>query len=153
MFCELFGVQPADQPAKVSKCAKPKAAKPKVAKVAKPRASKSVKPMAVDQLGAPFEHVREASPEPADVTQLEYDHLEPDLEPPVNDEWMDEELSEEYMTDEELNYEATSMTEECDHVCGSIGSSPGFFERKTVKVGKQRPPGIAVTFEDDSWIV
>ena len=37
-------------------------------------------------------------------------------------------------------------------IAGSIASSPGFFERREPKLEKKRPPGIAVTFDDDSWI-
>jgi hypothetical protein len=106
-----------------------------------------------EQIGAPFKHVRERSPEPAEVaTQLEYEDLAPE-----SDDWMLEDLDPpaEELTDddEELNYEATSMTDELEHVCGSVGSSPGFFERRVVSIDKKRPPGIAVTFDDDSWIV
>lgn len=154
MFCELFGVPQLPvakaEPGKHSQ-AKPPKAKP--AKKKAPKKPKTIVPMVMDQLGAPFEHTIEDSPEPADIDQLEYESLEL----PTNDEWMEEEIQlPEELTDDEDNdnYEATSMTEDCDEVCGSIGStSPGFFEKKIVKIEKLRPPGIAVTFDDDSWIL
>jgi hypothetical protein len=158
MFCQLFGVEPgrgdavvADKPAPPNPKKAPKA--PKVPKAPKAPKKKGPLPKATteQQECAPFDHIEEASPEPAEILTLQYEDIDVD-----EDAWLEEEHGLEE-SDTESNYEATSMTEEDLHpaLSCSVDSSPGFLlERpaRTVKVDKKRPPGIAVTFDDDAWI-
>jgi hypothetical protein len=138
MFCELFGVsstlpppQPPPQP-KVTK--KPKRVTP----------TTTPQPSHAEQHGAPFKHVEHPSPEPA-----EYDGIH-------GDDWSDVDDDDAgFSSSEEIDaYEGgtTSVAADDFELTGSIGSSPGFFERSVQKLEKKRPPGIAVTFDDDSWI-
>jgi len=128
---------------------------PKPAKVKKPKKKKKgPEPRKAEQECAPFEHVQEASPEPADVADtLEYDLLQED----EFDEWDAESTMD---SDGESNYEVSSISrhDDDDHpdtLFGSVQSSPGFMsglKPSSVTVEKKRPPGIAVSFDDDSWI-
>lgn len=128
---------------------------PKPVKVKKPKKKKKgPEPRKADQECAPFEHVQEASPEPADVADtLEYDLLQED----EFDEWDAETTMD---SDGESNYEVSSVSrhDDDDHpdtLFGSVQSSPGFMsglKSSSVTVEKKRPPGIAVSFDDDSWI-
>ena len=149
MFCALFDVKPAAPvPVPVPVPAKKKALKPKKPKQQHPKAAAAEQTRAV----APFESVRETSPEPAPVEALEYDEiaLEEFDDIPEADEY------EEDASDIEENYDATSMSlSDHEEPCGSLASSPGIFFARRVKEPKDpkhRPPGIALTFDDDSWI-
>lgn len=166
MFCQLFGVESAPPPAtkKQTKVKKSSGeAKPKTTKETKPKTTKETKPRTntnpkkkkkdpepqVIEGGAPFEHIKEESPDPCEMDTLMYEELEDSLEQ-HDDDW--ESVQEEETS---LNYDATSITEDDENMSCSVDSSPGmFFERrmKSVLVEKKRPPGIAVTFDDDSWI-
>lgn len=140
MFCELFGVSSAGTTTS-------KKTKSKSKHVGTPQPSRS------DQQGAPFvvDEVDESlEPEPTDLApQLEYQY--------IRDEWSDADAdADDFSGDEIENYDGctTSITDETsrrDMIIGSIESSPGFFERREPKE-KNRPLGIAVTFDDDSWI-
>lgn len=138
MFSELFNPPVAKPPKAPKKPSKPKA-----------KAKKDPAPSTAQQPSAPFEHVVETSPEAAEVEMLEYEDIE--------EEWdVHEEDSD---AGSEVNYDATSIdpADADDVLCGSIGSSPGFMTAgvaglRSVKVEKKRPPGIAVSFDDDSWI-
>lgn len=137
MFCQLFGVsdaKPAEQPSKKKK----KAPEPTQA--------------AGQEDAAPFQAPRERSPEPMPIP--EYKELEEDNDvAPDDDEW-DECRESDKGSDSDDNYDATSITMSEDNVVGSLESSPGlFFERrKTKEKQQQRPPGIQLSFDDDSWI-
>jgi hypothetical protein len=151
MFSELFAAKPA--PPEKAKATKKKPAPPKKKK---PKAGPE--PQKADQECAPFEHVEEASPEPAKVATLEYDLLQ---EEDYNEWDADDEFQ---LSDDESNYEVSSMSRngddddilEDDVPYGSIQSSPGLFmqglKSTSVQVEKKRPAGIAVSFDDDSWI-
>jgi hypothetical protein len=153
MFCQLFGVEDKKPPPKAPP-AKPKPPPKKSKKkavAAPPPSLPDPKPQNAEQECAPFEHVEEASPEPADVATLEYDVLQ---EEEFEKEW-DEDFEH---SDVESNYEVSSISrhdddeDQADDLYGSIQSSPGVFMKSSIKVEKKRPPGIAVTFDDDSWI-
>jgi hypothetical protein len=139
MFSDLF-VAPKKTPAKPAKPTK---------SVKKPKA-KAVVPSAAEQTAdfGPFEHVVEESPEATLVENtLEYEDID------IDEEWADDAGSD---AGSEINYEATSVdmsVEDTDEFVGSMTSSPGFFTQKTsVEVEKARPPGVSLTFDDDSWI-
>jgi hypothetical protein len=139
MFADLFVPPTANKKT-------PPTSKPKPVK--KPK-KKTIIPSAAEQTAdfGPFEHVVEGSPEATLVENaLEYE----DIDVIIDEEWPEECCSE---AGSEINYEATSVdmsVDECD--VGSMTSSPGFFKRKSVDVEKARPPGISLTFDDDSWI-
>ncbi len=144
MFSELFNAQPLVKPSKTKK-PKKTAAPPKKKKV------KGPEPQDAGQECAPFDHVEETSPEPADIDTLDYDVLQEE------DDFGDFQRSD----DEESNYEVSSISRNDeddlldDLPYGSIQSSPGLFMnefKSSVKVEKKRPPGIALSFDDDSWI-
>lgn len=166
------------KPAKAKAPAKAKPAKAKAPAEAKAKTAKSKKapkPASVTQIASgPFEATREKSPEPAPQRSgaaLDYDDfagpladpladsLADPLADPLEDGWSEGEAHEDEDpgdSDAEIeNYDATSMTMSED-LCGSVESSPGFLndfsDRVTRIVEKKRPPGIAVTFDDDSWI-
>lgn len=104
--------------------------------------SKMMRPAAADKtvsgilenLGAPFDH-EEEFPEPMDMEMMDHD------------EWDTEEKDDE--TDSEYNYDVTSMTS-MEHE-ESVQGSPVF--ERSVFVEPASPPGIPVTFDDESWIV
>ncbi len=135
MFSELFKPVAATQ-SKNNKKRKPAAVKPASAK---------------QHASAPFKATKEKSPEPAQADMLDHE----DIAGPVEDVWDDdysEECKESDASDVE-DYEVTSMTMSDEPLCSSIDSSPGMFFERHVKVeSKKRPPGIAVFFDDDSWI-
>jgi hypothetical protein len=156
MFSELFSAAKAHpKPA-----AKKKTAKKKPAAAAPKKKKAGPEPHSVDQECAPFDHIEEASPEPAKVATLEYDILQ---EEDYN-EWDVEEDEFQLSDDDESNYEVSSVSRNGDEddledeaPYGSIQSSPGLFMQglksmSSVKVEKKRPAGIAVSFDDDSWI-
>jgi len=96
------------------------------------------------QYAAPFEH-EEEFPQPMDMDML------------GQDEWNEEHCS---FTDDDDddNYDATSISTEPDCVMehGSLQGSPIFkksHEGKSVVVEPKSPPGIPVTFDDESFIV
>lgn len=138
MFSDLF-------------CTPSKPNKPKVVK--KPKKTKTIAPSAAEQTAefGPFEHVIEESPEATLVENtLEYED--------IDEEWEDETGA---CSDagSEINYEATSVdmsVDDPEDFVGSMSDSPGFFKIKRkngmVEVEKARPPGISLTFDDDSWI-
>ena len=143
MFCELFGVD-------AEKAATTATEKTKKKKAQQP------KPAAAEQkrTAAPFKSVREKSPEPAEVPDvLEYDTIVAEV-----DDWAeDEECRESEARSEDDNYDVTSMTmsepePEPEGTFGSVDSSPGVFFERRVKDPKKRPAGIALAFDDDSWI-
>ena len=102
---------------------------------------------------APYECVREESPEPYEnPDDLEYDVID-DC---VDDTDIDSD-------DESVNYEISSLCGniESPHAAAELCHSPvedrklaAFFDRTTVvKIERpERPKGIAVSFDDDSWI-
>lgn len=152
MFSELFSAAKSHPtPAKSAK--KKKAPAPKKKKKTGPE------PHPADQECAPFDHIEEASPEPAKVATLEYDLLQ---EEDYNEWDADDDFQ---LSDDESNYEVSSVSRNGDDddilddevPYGSIQSSPGLFMQglkstSSVKVEKKRPAGIAVSFDDDSWI-
>jgi hypothetical protein len=146
MFCALFDVKPA-APVPAPVPVKKKALKPKKPKQPKAAAAEQTRDV------APFESVREKSPEPAPVEALDYEivgALEEFDDIPEADEYEGD------ASDIEENYDATSMSlSDHEEPCGSLDSSPGIFFARRVKEPKDpkhRPPGIALTFDDDSWI-
>lgn len=148
MFSDLFK-NPEKKAKKTAAVTKPK--KPKNPK--KPKKEKDTVPVpsAAQQTTdyAPFDHVVEESPEATQAETLEYDIIEDEL----GSAWDEEECMEDSDAGSEINYEATSIADETEQLCGSITSSPGFmYEHRSVKVEKKRPPGISITFDDDSWI-
>ena len=174
MFSQLFSGGSAPElptnpkkPKTTAKAAKPKA--PPKAKASpkpkKPRKPKGPVPNEVERTHAsgPFLATREATPEPAPTkTTLEYDNVsnDEDAPPPPSDDadWTVSEGGSVNSDDE--GYDASSMAmSEDSHMCGSLGSnaSPSFLAGLGSSEGvraieKKRPPGIAVTFDDDSWI-
>lgn len=137
MFAELFA-KPDKETANTPKNQKPKA------KAVKPAKSGPKPRRASGQPAAPFEYDSDPSPEPAEADTLEYDWLEEEEHAATSD------ISE----DDEPNYDATSLTDD-EFQCGSIDSSPTFLHdvnKRTIKIERHRPPGIAVTFDDESWI-
>jgi hypothetical protein len=172
MFSQLFsGGSAPEVPTKPkpAKAAKPKA--PPKAKASpkpkKPRKPKGPVPNEVERTHAsgPFSETRDATPEPAPTkTTLEYDDVsnDGDAPPPPLDEtdWTVSE-SGSVNSDDDEGYDASSMAmSEESHMCGSLGSnaaSPSFLAGLGSSEGvraieKKRPPGISVTFDDDSWI-
>lgn len=159
MFSELFNTAKS-HPTPPKKTAKKKASAPKKKSTTPKKKKTGPEPHSADQECAPFDHVEEASPEPAKVATLEYDVLQ---EEDCEDWDVDDEFQ---LSDDESNYEVSSMSrddgEEDDILddevpYGSIQSSPGLFMQglkstSSVKVEKKRPSGIAVSFDDDSWI-
>jgi hypothetical protein len=148
MLSQLFGGDlppPKPHPKKKSTTAARKKKEPKAAVIEH------------QQPSAPFKHTREKSPEPAPVDTLDHNDIEDTTwSVPLED---DDEFAECRESDvEEDNYDATSMTmspepEAGSPPYGSVESSPGFFlERRSRDVSKKRPPGIALSFDDDSWI-
>lgn len=162
MFTQLFTGSAAPGPEPTAK-AKPKAkakAKPKAKGKAKAKPAGPV-PVEVERTHAsgPFTATREPTPEPAPAQTLEYDDVSNDEDPPADDaEWTVSESGSVDSGDEE-GYEVSSMAMS-DDVCGSLGSNPSpkfglaglGSSEGTRMVEKKRPPGIAVTFDDDSWI-
>lgn len=152
MFCQLFGVdaQPHVAKPKHAKTQAKKAPKVTQRKTKKPNPkpkSQEPEPQVIEN-GAPYEHVKEDSPDPCEMDTLMYEELE-------QADQHDDDWESEVKDDESLNYDATSISEKEDSFGCSVESSPGmFFERKlrSVIIEKKRPPGIAVTFDDDSWI-
>jgi len=147
MFCELFGVD-AEKAAATATKKKASSAGTKKKKAQQP------KPAAAEQkrTAAPFKSVREKSPEPAAVPDvLEYDTIVTEV-----DDWAeDEECRESEAGSGDDNYDVTSMTmsePEPEGTFGSVDSSPGVFFERRVKDPKKRPAGIALAFDDDSWI-
>lgn len=141
MISHLFGKQTVIDNPKPTKVKKPKTKK-----------KKGPEPQKAEQECAPYEHIQEASPEPADVIDtLEYDLLQED----EFDEWDAESIVD---SDVESNYDVSSMSRHDDDqpetLFGSVQSSPGFMSglKSSVTVEKKRPPGITVSFDDDSWI-
>lgn len=103
------------------------------------------KPRTLKQSGAPFEHIKEPSPEPADdPNEFDFNELH-------EDEWEPEQAEDDDDVSE-INYEATSMTDDDDNIAGSL-SSLDFFEPRTVVIEAKTPPGIEVSFDDESWIM
>jgi len=96
------------------------------------------------QYAAPFEH-EEEFPQPMNMDILD------------QDEWNEEHCSFTDDDDEDDNYDATSISTEPDCVLeqGSLQGSPIFksHEGKSVVVEPKSPPGIPVTFDDESFIV
>jgi len=143
MFCELFNHPPAVTVAAEETRQK----KPKKKREQHP------KPATVEQISSgPFTLKREKSPEPAPIPALDYEYLEEE------DDWVQEEhedFEEECHESDAETYDCTSMTmsEEDPGIYGSVESSPGmYFGHRNVVVEKKRPPGIALCFDDDSWI-
>lgn len=103
-----------------------------------------IKPREDDEAlqGAPFDH-EEENPEPMDMDTLDHQDFGSDWESVVDD---CSECS-------DFHYDATSMTLDDDCCPGSVHSSPGLFEPRSVLVEAQTPPGVSVTFDDESWIV
>jgi hypothetical protein len=90
---------------------------------------------------APFDH-EEENPQPMDMEIMEHD------------EWNEEQCS---FTDDDddVNYDATSMTTEPDlDLSSSLQGSPVFKSYgKSVFVEPASPPGVPIGLDDDSWIV
>jgi len=97
---------------------------------------KQPKPKTSTQHGAPFEEDLQESPQPAD---FDYDVLE--------EEWHDDDDNV-----SEINYDATSITEDEDDIFQGSLSPVDFFIPKTVVVEAPPPPGVEVHFEDESYI-
>lgn len=121
------------------------------------------KPKAVTQAGAPFERVREPSPEPAEVFEgLDYDVIEQQAAADVYDDcWEDE--GKDHDDDDDAasggSPEEFEETSPCISDVGSVcSSSPGghmvllLDVHGATKKTKNDPPGIALSFDDDSWI-
>lgn len=104
-------------------------------------------PRKITQTGAPFDHIKETSPEPVqDPNEFEFDTLLDD-----EHEWEQEQDDRDDVS--EINYDATSMTDEDDDpVVGSVSSLDFFEPRTVVTVEAKTPPGIQVSFDDESWI-
>ena len=169
MFTTLFsGVAPepkgkAKAKAKANPPAKtPASPKPKPKPKPKPR-KKPTGPVPVEiertHASGPFTATREPTPEPAPAKTLEYDDVSNDDDPPPDDaEWTVSE-SGSVNSDGEEGYDVSSMAMS-DDVCGSLGSNPSpkfglaglGSSEGTRAIEKKRPPGIMVTFDDDSWI-
>lgn len=108
-----------------------------------PKTKRNPKPRTLRQSGAPFDHVEEPSPEPAeDPNEFDFDVLH-------EEDWEDDKEDD----DRSENYEATSMTDDDDHnVTGSLSSLDFFPDTRSVVVEARTPPGIKVSFDDESWI-
>lgn len=90
------------------------------------------------QDAAPFDH-EEEFPEPMDMDVLD------------QDEWNEEHCA--FTDDDDPNYDATSIsTEPEESFVDSLQGSP-LFRRDSVVVEPASPPGVPVTFDDDSCIV
>jgi hypothetical protein len=121
-----------------------------------PRKTKSKKqsthicPDTSPQDGAPFDH-EEEHPEPMEMDTLDHQDILHD-----ESEWDNSDAGSE-CSGFDQQYDVSSITmDDDDGLCGSVQSSPGIFdafERRSVLVEPKSPPGIPVTFDDESWIV
>lgn len=89
---------------------------------------------------APFDH-EEEHPEPMEMDILE------------QDEWNEEHCA--FTDDDEPNYDASSITSEPEErLPTSVQGSPVFSRwGSSVVVEPQSPPGVPITFDDESFIV